>query len=47
MRTVTLVLLVAVFALPLASAETYRISGQATYSDNTYAQVRLLLATPH
>ena len=40
MRTVTLVLLVAVFALPLASAETYRISGQATYSDNTPVMLR-------
>ena len=40
MRTVTLVLLVAVFALPLASAETYRISGQATYSDNMPVMLR-------
>ena len=40
MRTVTLVLLVAVLALPLASAETYRISGQATYSDNTPVMLR-------
>ena len=40
MRTVTLVLLVAVLALPMASAETYRISGQATYSDNTPVMLR-------
>ena len=40
MRTVTLVLLVSVLALPLASAETYRISGQATYSDNTPVMLR-------
>ena len=40
MRTVTLVLLVAVLALPLASAETYRISGQATYSDNMPVMLR-------
>jgi len=40
MRTVMLVLLVAVFALPLASAETYRISGQATYSDNMPVMLR-------
>lgn len=35
MRTVMLVLLSAVLALPSVSAETYRISGQATYSDST------------
>ena len=40
MRTVTFVLLVAVLALPLASAETYRVSGQATYSDNTPVMLR-------
>ena len=40
MRTLTLVLLVAVLALPLASAETYRISGQATYSDNMPVMLR-------
>jgi len=35
MRTAMLVLLLAVLAVPSADAETYRISGQATYSDNT------------
>ena len=40
MRTAVLVLLVAVLAVPLASAETYRISGQATYSDNTPVMLR-------
>ena len=40
MRTAVFVLLVAVLAVPLASAETYRISGQATYSDNTPVMLR-------
>jgi len=35
MRIVTLVLFSAVLALPTVSAETYRITGQATYSDGT------------
>ena len=35
MRRVLLVLLFAVILLPLASAETYRISGKATYADGT------------
>ena len=40
MRKVGLVVLLAVLVLPLASAETYRISGQATYSDNTPVMLR-------
>ena len=40
MRKVWLVLVLAVLALPVASAETYRISGQATYSDNTPVMLR-------
>jgi hypothetical protein len=35
MRIVTLVFLSAVLALPTVSAETYRITGQATYNDGT------------
>jgi hypothetical protein len=40
MRKVWLMLVLAVLALPIASAETYRISGQATYSDNTPVMLR-------
>ena len=40
MRRALLVLVLAVLALPVASAETYRISGQATYSDNTPVMLR-------
>ena len=41
MRAVSLVLtILAILALPLASAETYRISGQATYSDSTPVLLR-------
>ena len=47
MRTVTFVLLVAVLALPLASAETYRVSGQATYSDNTPVMLRDVFVEYH
>ena len=35
MRRVLLVLFFAIILLPLASAETYRISGKATYADST------------
>ena len=39
MRRVLLVLLFAVILLPLASAETYRISGKATYADGSAVQL--------
>ena len=39
MRRVLLVLLLAVILLPLASAETYRISGKATYADGSSVQL--------
>ena len=39
MRRVLLVLLFAVILLPLASAETYRISGRATYADGSAVQL--------
>ena len=39
MRRVLLVLLLAVILLPLASAETYRISGRATYADGSAVQL--------
>jgi len=39
MRRVLLVLLLAVILLPLASAETYRISGKATYADGSAVQL--------
>ena len=39
MRRVLLVLLLAVVLLPLASAETYRISGRATYADGSAVQL--------
>ena len=39
MRRVLLVLLFAVILLPLASAETYRISGRATYADGSVVQL--------
>ena len=40
MRKVWIMLVLAVLALPVASAETYRITGQATYSDNTPVMLR-------
>jgi len=40
MRSLLVVLALALLATPLASAETYRISGQATYSDNTPVMLR-------
>ena len=39
MRIVLLALLFAVILLPLASAETYRISGKATYADGSAVQL--------
>ena len=39
MRRVLLALLFAVILLPLASAETYRISGKATYADGSAVQL--------
>ena len=39
MRRVLLVLLFAVILFPLASAETYRISGRATYADGSVVQL--------
>ncbi|RJU91083.1 MAG: hypothetical protein DWC08_06525, partial [Candidatus Poseidoniales archaeon] len=39
MRRVLLVLLFAVILLPIASAETYRISGRATYADGSAVQL--------
>ena len=39
MRRVLLVLLLGVLLLPLASAETYRISGRATYADGSAVQL--------
>ena len=35
MRRIPVVLFLVVLLSPIASAETYRISGKATYADNT------------
>ncbi len=40
MRALPWLLLLAVVLTPAASAETYRIGGQATYSDNTPVMLR-------
>jgi hypothetical protein len=40
MRTMMWFLLLSVLLTPIASAETYRIGGQATYSDNTPVMLR-------